>query len=213
RRKALTVFVFIEPFKNGAQPVVQLTFRQDRPHEVGLKVFATRHSALMKACVLTATMGNYARLRHLWLQGQVVDARKVWPRFQPDAGGFASARQWPVDRLLVVGKEVLVAATPSEARPVQAKYAKEVPAGWRDEGKPATQYWRAPRQKDLLARVNGRQTYWATKARIPGGTSFENFELEAPFRSGQEFTFGVTVQPPPKLGFHAGWRNNLTSGR
>jgi hypothetical protein len=213
RRKALTVFVFVEPFKNGAHPVVQLTFRRDRPHEVGLKVFATKGSAPMKACVLTATMGNYARLRHLWLKGEVVDARKVWPAFQPDAWGFASARQWQVDRLWVVGKEAVVAATPSEANPVRANYAKEVPPWWRYEGKPATQYWRAPRQKDLLARVNGRQTFWATKAQIPGRTSFENFELEAPFQSGQEFTFGVTPQAPAKLGFHAGWRQNLTSGR
>jgi hypothetical protein len=213
RRKALTVFVFVEPFQNGARPVVQLTFRLDRPHEIGLKVFAAKGSAPMKACVLTATMGNYARLRHLWLRAQVVDSRKVWPAFQPDAWGFASARQWPLDRLLAVGKEVVVAATPNETNPARATYGKEVPPGWRYEGKPATQYWRAPRQKDLVVRVNGRQTFWATKAVIPGGTSFENFELEAPFKAGQEFTFGVTSKPPEKLGFHAGWRKKVTDGR
>jgi hypothetical protein len=211
-RVALTVFVFVEPFRNGARPVVQLTFRRDRPREVGLRVFAARGSARMKACVLTATMGNYARLRHLWLKGQVVDARKAWPAFRADSWGFAPPRRWPADRLLVVGKEVLVAATPDEANPARATYAKQVPPWWRYEGKPATQYWRAPPQKGLVARVNGRRTYWASKAVIPGGTSFENFELEAPFRAGQEFFFGVTPEKPEKLGFRVGWRKNLTGG-
>jgi hypothetical protein len=211
-RAALTVFVFVEPFRNGARPVVQLTFRRDRPREVGLKAFAARGSAPMKACVLTATMGNYARLRRLWLRGQVVDARKAWPAFRADRWGFAPPRQWPAARLLTVGKEVTVAATPDEANPARAAYGKQVPPWWRYQGKPATQYWRAPRQKGLVARVNGRRTYWASKAVIPGGTSFENFELEAPFRAGQAFFFGVTPDPPEKLGFRAGWRKNLTGG-
>jgi hypothetical protein len=213
RTRTLTVFVFVERFVNGARPVVQVTFRQDRPHEIGLKVFAVQGSAPMKSCVLTATMGNYARLRHLWLKGQVVDAHKAWPVFQPDRWGFAPARQWPVDRLLVAGEEIVVAATPSEANPAGATYAKQVPPWWRYEGQPATQYWRARRQKNLVVRVNGRQTYWASKAPIPGGTSFENLELEAPFQNGQELFFGATPQTPEKLGFRAGWGKNITGGR
>jgi hypothetical protein len=202
-KPALRVFVFVEPFANGARPVLQLTFRADRPHEVSLKVFAARDSAPMKACVLTATMGNYARLRQLWLRGQVVDSRKAWPAFKPDQWGFASPRQWAADRMLVVGRDVVAAATPDEADPAGARYASDVPPWWRYEGKPATQYWRTRRTPETLVRVNGRQTFWATQARIPGGTSFENFELEAPFQAGQEFTFGITPEPPEKLGFPA----------
>jgi hypothetical protein len=212
-KATLSVFVFVEPFANGARPVLQLTFREDRPHEVSLMVFAARGSAPMKACILTATMGNYARLRHLWLRGQVVDSRKVWPAFSADGWGFAPAHQWGADRMLVVGRDVVAAATPDEANPAQASYAPDVPPSWRYEGRPATQYWRARRTPEILVRVNGRQTFWATKARIPGGTSFENFELEAPFQPGQEFIFGITPEPPEKLGFKAAWRKNLSDGR
>jgi serine/threonine protein kinase len=35
----------------------------------------------------------------------------------------------------------------------------------------ATQYWRAPAQRDLVARVNARMTYWEPHAAIPGGPS------------------------------------------
>jgi hypothetical protein len=43
----------------------------------------------------------------------------------------------------------------------------------------------------LEAWVNGRFTYWASTAPIPGGISYENFELFAPFRQGAEYWFGV----------------------
>jgi hypothetical protein len=213
RTRALTFFVFVEPFQNGARPIIQVTLRQDRPREVGFKVFAAKGSVPMKACVLTATMGNYARLRRLWLKGQVIDSRKAWKEFKPDAWGFSPARQWPESRMLVAAGEAVVAATSDEANPAAAKYGKDVPSWWRYEGKPATQYWRAARQKGLVVRVNGRKTFWGTKAEIPGGVAFENFELEAPFKAGQEFHFGVTPDAPDKLGFRAAWGMNVTGGR
>jgi hypothetical protein len=203
--KALTFFLFVEPFRNGARPVVQVTLRADRPREVSLKVFAAKGSAPMQACVLSATMGNYARLRRLWLKGEVVEAARLWPHFTPDAAGFTAWRQWPHDRLLAKGGAAIVAATSDEADPARARYAPDVPAPWRYQGKPATQYWQATIQKGLVVRVNGRRTFWGTRAAIPGGVSYENFELQAPFRAGQEFRFGVSADPPEKLGFDAGW--------
>jgi hypothetical protein len=167
----------------------------------------------MRSCVLTATMGNYARLRRLWLKGEVVDSRKVWEEFRPDRWGFGPARQWPAGRLLAVAGETVVAATPDEADPAAATYARDVSPGWRYQGKPATQYWRAPTQEGLVVRVNGRKTFWASQAQIPGGISYENFELEAPFREGQEFRFGVVPDGPEKLGFQAGWGKKVTGGR
>ena len=53
----------------------------------------------------------------------------------------------------------------------------------------------------LVARVNGRTTYWGSRAPIPGGIAYENFELEAPFAEGQEFRFGVVPGGPQQLGF------------
>lgn len=201
KTKALRFYVFVERFRNGARPVVQVTLRLDRPHEVGLKVFAAKGSAPMRTCILTATMGNYARLRRLWLKDRVVDSRTLWKEPRPDRWGFLPHREWQVGELRAVNGRAVAAATPDEADPARAAYAKGTPFWWHYEGKPATQYWRAPRHRQLLLRVNGRKTYWASDAPIPGGIAFENFELEAPFRAGLEFTFGVTPDRPGKLGF------------
>ena len=43
----------------------------------------------------------------------------------------------------------------------------------------------------VQVRVNGRTKYWASRSPIPGGISFENFEMVAGFRSGLPFWFGV----------------------
>ena len=200
----LTFFLFVERFDNGARPVVQVTLRQDRPHEVSLRVFAARGSAPMKVCVLTATMGNYARLRKLWLRDEVVHSTVLWKEPRLNSWGFTSPQQWGMDRLKREGDEIMVAATPDEADPAKAAYAPEVARSWHYEGRPGTQYWQAVKQKGLVVRVNGRLHYWRSKAPIPGGIAYENFELEAPFRPGQEFRFGVSPRPPEELGFRAG---------
>ncbi len=179
----LTVIIACERFANGAQPIVEAVFRQDRPHEVTFRVFAAETSAPMQACVLTATMGNYARLRRLHLKTQVIAAETLWVPFQPDSYGFAPHRQWGVDQLEVREGEAVVTANSNEADPARAEYAKEVPSWWHYQGRPAIQSWKAPVVPLLVARVNGRTTYWATKVPIPGGIAFENFELEVAVRT------------------------------
>ncbi len=199
--ETLTFWVCVEPFTNGARPLVRVRFRSDRRHEVELTTFAAEGSARMKACVLTATMGNYARLRRLWLADETVEAAELWKEPRLNRWGFVDAREWPLDRLLVREGEVLVAVTPDEEDPESATYDDSVPPWWRYKGKVATQYWSTSPVEDLVARVNGRATFWATKAPIPGGIAFENFELVAPFADGQVFRFGVTPAPPTSLGF------------
>ena len=201
--EALQFYVYVEAFDSGARPVVEVTLRQDRPHEIGFRVFAAPGSAAMEACILTATMGNYARLRRVWLKDATVDAATLWKSFTPDRLGFAPHRVFERERLIVRGHDVLVAAAPSEPHPEKAAYASEVPAHWRYQGRLATQYWRAPVTRGLVARVNGRTTYWATQAPIPGGVAIENFELEAPFREGQAFFFGIVPGDAEGLGLQA----------
>ena len=48
------------------------------------------------------------------------------------------------------------------------------------------EYWRQPEpvDADLAAVVNARKTYWMSQIAIPGGKSFENFELNAAFHPG-----------------------------
>jgi hypothetical protein len=200
--EAMTLFLYVEPFRSGAHPIIQITLRQDRPHEVALRVFSAAGGAEMDACVLTATMGNYARLRRLWLSDGVLTAASLWPDFKgagPRFRGFARPKAWGIDRIALAGDEAVVAAVPDERDPARATYARGVPPWWRYVGRPATQYWRTKRHPKLRVRVNARRTYWGTTAEIPGGIAFENFELIAPFQSGQEFRFGVTDKPPQAL--------------
>jgi hypothetical protein len=205
--EAMTFTVWTGRFHNGAQPVVQVILRLDRPEEVTLRVTSVAGTAKMDKCVLTATMGNYARLRRLWLKGKVIEARGIWPKLK-DAGAaftaFTPRRHWGVKDLVVVDGEAVAAATTDEADPAGATYAEGTRPWWRYRGRPATQYWRTKRVEGLTVSVNGRTSYWANAVAIPGGIAFENFEMNAPFQEGQEFTFGVTLKTPGELkGFAA----------
>ena len=193
----------VEPFDNGARPVVEVRLREDRPHEVCLRVFAASGGKPMRSCILTATMGNYARLRRLYLKDRVEESRRVYDPFRPVFAGFAAHRQWGISEMLVRDGQAIVAATPDEPDPAHAHYSPDVARHWHYQGVLATQYWRAPARPDLVVRVNGRQTYWASRAAIPGGVAYENFELEAPFEPGQEFCFGIISGSPSSLGFSA----------
>lgn len=190
--EALRVYVGVERFDNGAHVCVRLTFRADRPREVGVAAFARDDSVPLAHCVLTATMGNYARLRRLHLAGgKTALSTELWPGFRGD--DFAPHAKFPLAELTRTAEgHAVVSATPDEDRPQDATYAPGTKPHWKYTGLVATQTWRseAPHER-LEAWVNGRFTYWASRAPIPGGVSFENFELVSPFRQGEEFWFGV----------------------
>jgi hypothetical protein len=203
--ETLSFYLFIERFENGAQTVVNVALRQDRPHEVLLTTYAADGSAPMSACVLTATMGNYGRLRDLWLADEVVRSTRLYANERLDPHGFLPPRQWTKERMLVADSALIVAATSDEADPA-GRQDPGIRRPWRYVGKPATHYWKTRRDEaGCVVRVNGRRSYWPDRTGevglIPGGVSYENFELEAPFRSGQEFRFGVTPEAPESLGF------------
>lgn len=198
----LAVTVRMERFDNGARPIVGFQIRSDRPGEVLLTVRAAPESAPMDRCVLTATMGNYMRLRRLWLKGGAVEASSVWPGFDGDE--FTAEAFFPIGRLPVTGAgDVLVAATTDEKDPGAVPADPRAP-WWRYRGSFAlTQYWSKPRgtwRDDLQVRVNGRRVYWASHNPIPGGLAYENFDLVEPFREGQVSVFGLTRETPAALG-------------
>jgi hypothetical protein len=98
-----------------------------------------------------------------------------------------------------------VAATSDEEDPASVPIPEV--RWWRYRGPLLTQYWRVPArwvEPDLRVRVNGRRVYWASRLEIPGGISFENFEVRQTYRPGQEFIFGLTRQGPRDL---PPWRN------
>ncbi|MCH5372487.1 MAG: hypothetical protein JJ992_00805 [Planctomycetes bacterium] len=192
--ETLTVFIGIEKFRSGAAVFLRLTFREDRHDEVEIATFTQPTSAPLSYCVVTATMGNYARLRRLHLATGVVTAGEMYSDATFGDIGFAPHKRFALERLARTrdGAAILAATSdePDPAGAVQTTVAR----GWRYVGRPATQYWRCdhPPPK-LIALVNARRTYWASNNPIPGGVSFENVELIAPFQPGQSWTFGVTT--------------------
>jgi hypothetical protein len=188
--ETLTVDVLVEPFANGAEVWVRAVFRADRPHEISVAAYRRDTSVALEACVLTATMGNWARLRTLHLEGREVTASALWPEYRDVH--FADHAAFGLTDLERDGDAVIVSATPDEAEPHRAVYAAGTREHWHYVGARARQCWRAADpHPELVAQVNGRYTYWMSDAPIPGGIAFENFELVEPFRQGRAFTFAV----------------------
>ncbi len=126
-------------------------------------------------------------------------ARDLFAGATFNAIGFAPHERFGLERLARTRDGALTLAATSDERDPEADQTAVV-RGWRYVGRPATQYWMCdhPHPK-LMALVNARRTYWASNNPIPGGVSFENVELIAPFQSGQTWTFGVTTDPPAVL--------------
>ncbi len=187
----LSVFVISEVFENGASVAVELRFRADHPHEVSLTATRLERSVELDYCILSATMGNYPRLRRVELADAVVTPSGLWPGFTGAA--FTEHAVFGVHRLpRNAAGEVEVTATPDESDPGAAVYAPEVDEHWRYVGRRAAQTWIADEPDPGLALLlNARAAYWASTAPIPGGPSFENFELREPFREGRTFRFRV----------------------
>jgi hypothetical protein len=190
--QVLTVWLIVERFDNGAEPILQMTLRSDRPHELRLATFSALGGARMSSCVLTATMGNFARLRHLRLKDRTIEAAELFKRKPINDWGFFDWAQWPAALLTSATGQVSVSATADlDLQPEPG----DVPAGWRYVGRPAIQRWSTAAGTDVVARVNGRATFWQTHVAIPGGPAFENFELKAPFHTGAQFLYGIEVDP------------------
>lgn len=189
----LVVHIGVERFANGAHVYVTVAFRADRPHEVSVAASARPDSAALDACVLSATMGNWARLRVLRLAGAEVTAGELWPDYRDIH--FADHASFPVGRLRREGDAVSISAVTDETSPASATHAPGTKEHWRYVGDRGVQTWIA-RDPDpaLVAQVNGRHTYWMSENPIPGGIAFENFELVEPFRQGRELTFRVEPQ-------------------
>src|SRR5207248_2453069 len=135
--------------------------------------------------ILTATMGNMARTRQLWLKDRVVSSLELYPTYKE--ADFAPHRQFGLAELKRInGGDVLVAVATDEKNPA-AVFPFPGSEHWHYAGMKVTQFWRVPAadvQSDLQVVVNGRYTYWRSRQPVPGGIAFENFELRQKFRSG-----------------------------
>ncbi len=193
----LSVRIEVEPFTaNRAHVYVVASMYSDRPHELELTVYTHDDSAPVEELTVTATMGNYERLRHLWLKDRVVDSRELYAGYTDD--GFIDKENYPRDEMLMYGDgDALVLATTNEDNPSGVEVTER--PWWTYRSIKLTQYWRVPAwhiQPDLRVKVNGRRVYWASKVMIPGGLSFENFEVRQRYVPGQAFVFGLTPKHP-----------------
>lgn len=209
----LSLYVLMEQFKDGAVPYLKLTIRSDKPGELGLQIFNYNNSALMERCALTATMGNYSRLRLLYLKDKIVDSRQLFGGYNDIE--FDEKEPYP-NRLMLKTKngDPIVVAESNETFDELAAWPQTPPylARWAWRYRPfykLTQYWRvdsAGYDPSLAVRVNGRAKYWSGGSPekqnyidVPGGPAFENFELREKYHSGQRFYFGMSLKPAKEL--------------
>lgn len=187
----LTVYIGCERFGNGSDVYVRARFSEDRPHEVALAGFRREISVELDRLTLSATMGNWARLRRLQLADRVVTPQELWPGFGGD--GFTQHARFPLSSLATdADGAAIVTAETDEESPETATYAEGTHEHWHYVGRRAIQGWRAVAPRPgLEVLVNGRFCYWASQAPIPGGTAYENFEFGEPFVDGQEYVFSV----------------------
>jgi hypothetical protein len=200
----LDVILRLEQFENGAHVYLICSQRSDSPDEITLTIHAEPDSAPMDWCILTATMGNLARARLLWLKDETVGSRTRYPDYKDIH--FAEPASFPLRRLFTRPcGDVLVAITTNEENPATVRPFAGTDS-WYYGGSKVTQFWRKPKgtfREDLHAVVNARYTYWQSQQPIPGGIAFENFELQEQFCDGQQFVFGITRKTPQELGFPA----------
>lgn len=205
----LSVPIAVERYSaNGAHVHLVAAVDSDHPDELRLSVFQDPDSPPIEELTVTATMGNYERLRQLWLRGHNINSLDLYGSYQGDA--FAEHENYPLDEMLrTADGGAIVLATSNEASPASAP-SHAAPHWHYAFPMRLTQYWRVPAhdiQPDLRVRVNGRRVYWMSHDPLPGGPAFENFEVRQRYKDGQTFIFGVTPQeawqfvpPIPDLG-------------
>jgi hypothetical protein len=211
--QTLSLVVYIEKFANGAHPYLKLTINRDRPDELCIEVLHHPDSAPMERCGITATMGNYSRLRNLYLKDTVISSLRLFAGY--NGIDFVEKEPYAADRLPrnSRGDLLLIAAT-NETFEQLASWPQENAYldRWNWRYRPfylLTQYWRKDKTQlntSLHARVNGRAKYWAVASRdprqyiaIPGGPAFENIELREKYTPGQKVYFALTRKTPAQL--------------
>ncbi|SFP81781.1 hypothetical protein SAMN05444277_102104 [Parafilimonas terrae] len=209
----LSLYVFMEQFLNGAHPYLKISIRSDNPEELCFEILNEENSAPMQRCALTATMGNYSRLRLLYLKNKVIKAGELYNGF--DGIDFIEKKIYPLNELLRDKNDdyIVLAETNESFASLSSWPQQEVYyARWSWRYRPffkLTQYWKKEKlQADtsLSVRVNGRAKYWSGGSAnknvyidIPGGVAFENFEMREKYYSGQKFYFGLTRKTPADI--------------
>ena len=196
----LSVRIDVERFTgNGADVYVIASIESDKPDELRLSVFGEPDCPPLQELAVSATMGNYERLRLLWLNDGVQSTGELFGDYV--GNNFVEGTTFPLNQLLRnTDGDAVVYATSDEADPGTSP--GNATAHWPYTLPKLTQYWRVPGfevQPDLRARVNARRVYWSSYAPVLGGIAFENFETWQRFVPGQTFIFGISPKDPWEL--------------
>lgn len=153
----LSVRIDVEKFtQNGAHVYVVASIDSDHPQELRISPGAESDSPLLDELTVTATMGNYERLRLLWLKDQLVDSRKLFAAYTGTA--FVEKDNYPLPQMLRSGEGDAIAFCTSNEKDPQTTPGNDT-AHWVYKLPKLTQYWRVPGrdvQPDLRVRVNAR---------------------------------------------------------
>lgn len=193
----LSVQIDVERFSaNNAHVHLIASIDSDHPDELQLSVYQDNDSPAIEELALSATMGNFERLRRLWLHRCVVDSRELMGSYTGDA--FTDPPNYPLRDMLRTGDgDAIVFATTNEENP--SSFPGTPSGHWHYPLPKLTQYWRIPAheiQPDLRVRFNGRRVYWASHDIVPGGIAYENFDVRQHYVPGQTYIFGVTARSP-----------------
>ena len=185
KNRVLRVFIHTETFANGAKPIVECVFDAKQSRQVHFILHSAQDSAHMQWCTLSATMGNYSLLNRIGLRaGQFKTAQELWKNTQPEANGFMPWKEWGASFLNKTPYRMYYATlTSTFDDPANAEYEADVPPEWRYHGPRSKITWIAEPSANPIVAVNGRETFYGTDTRIPGGVSFENFEMRIRFRN------------------------------
>ena len=193
----LTVRIDVERYTpEGAHVYVLASIDSDHPKELRLTPMAEKDSAPLEELTLTATMGNFERLRLLWLNNATVSSRNLFNDYNQNA--FVEGESYPLPSMLRTGDGDAIAFCSSDERNPRLSTGNET-AHWVYNLPKLTQYWRVPGydvEPNLRVRVNARHDYWASHAPVLGGIAFENFEVRQRYVAGQTFVFGITEKEP-----------------
>lgn len=161
----LEVIVRVERFENGTQVRLKLRQSIDAPGELRIIAEAEPGSAAPDSCILTATMGNKARTRKLWLRGGPVSSVDLYR--DHSGGGFAPHRMFPLNQLArTADGDVRVCLSTDEEAPAEVQPFGR-PHFWDYRGRRVTQYWRKPSLtigEDLVCAVNARSTSYGLES-------------------------------------------------
>ena len=186
----LSFALFVERFDNGAAPIVEVSLYENQPDRIRFRTYSGPGGSAMQRCDLSATMGNQSRCRVLWLGSHAVFAPELYSDYHDN--GFVERAPYGLEALHETAfGDVVAAISPDEFQPREVwPFANDA---WHHKGAWMAQFWLKPRgtyDASLQCRVNGRGMYWGGNSPIPGGLSYENFELQETFRPGQEIWFG-----------------------